>query len=670
MPVYRSPGVYLEEIRSLPASVAQVETALPAFIGFTERATDGASSLTNKPTRVRSRVAYNAAFGGGPAPAVTVDLSGDKINSVSLTPESPLYDSLRLFWDNGGGDCFVVSIGSHSEAGTKSEPDKLNLIKEALAALTKVDEVTLIVAPLIASMQDPNAGGARTAILRHCADMMDRFAILDVPDPSSPSAFDKSIDDFRTGVGANGLAYGAAYLPSLVTAYGAEVRYQNLTLKTGDLKTALSGSAPVGPAGKVLSNVEIAKANLAAVDKALEALRTDSTANKTYASAEDRFEAALLKGGTPPLEDAVALLATAFIEASLIKLDDKNNLKKPEDIPARGGGAASKPLSLIDELSRTRKAVRPAVERLAALDLFGHGLSSDPLTKAPSATANRKTDIYDKLDGPLAAPTPELTESVIRDATTGAAALPFATAALREIATELVAALRALRATADQILASLEASLATEHPLYARILAESRRATAVVPPSGAIAGVYASVDRDRGVWHAPAARTLNGVVGVTQTIDRRTQDGLNIHPATGKSLNAIRAFKGEGIRVWGARTLAGNDPEWCYIQVRRLFNMVEESIQDTMRRFVFEPNDANTWVQVKATIDNYLDQLWRQGALQGTKPAEAFFVNVGLGRSMTAADILAGKLVIEVGMAAVRPAEFVILRFNQIQQAS
>ena len=120
--------------------------------------------------------------------------------------------------------------------------------------------------------------------------------------------------------------------------------------------------------------------------------------------------------------------------------------------------------------------------------------------------------------------------------------------------------------------------------------------------------------------------------------------------------------------VWGARTLAGNDNEWRYIPVRRFFNMAEESIKKATEQFVFEPNDKNTWVKVRAMIENFLILQWRAGALAGAKPDQAFFVRVGLGETMTAQDILEGRMNVEIGMAVVRPAEFIILKFSHKMQ--
>jgi hypothetical protein len=185
-----------------------------------------------------------------------------------------------------------------------------------------------------------------------------------------------------------------------------------------------------------------------------------------------------------------------------------------------------------------------------------------------------------------------------------------------------------------------------------------------LPPSGAVAGIYAAVDNSRGVWKAPANVSVNNVIQPTIQFASEVQDQMNVDPTAGKSVNAIRAFTGKGTLVWGARTLAGNDNEWRYVSVRRFFNFVEESTKKATEQFVFEPNDANTWVKVQAMIENFLTTLWRQGALQGVKPEHAFYVAVGLGKTMTALDILEGRMIVEIGMAVVRPAEFIILRFS------
>ncbi|NEN91268.1 MAG: phage tail sheath family protein [Okeania sp. SIO3H1] len=203
--------------------------------------------------------------------------------------------------------------------------------------------------------------------------------------------------------------------------------------------------------------------------------------------------------------------------------------------------------------------------------------------------------------------------------------------------------------------------------LYNKVKTEIDKQRVILPPSPAIAGIYATVDRERGVWKAPANISLTSVTGPTIKINDEGQEDLNVH-FTGKSINAIRTFTGKGTLVWGARTLAGNDNEWRYVSVRRLFNFVEESIQKASGFLVFESNNSVTWLKVKSVIEIYLEGLWRQGALAGSAPDQAFFVNVGLGTSMTQQDILEGRMIVEIGIAAVRPAEFIILRFSHILQ--
>lgn len=210
----------------------------------------------------------------------------------------------------------------------------------------------------------------------------------------------------------------------------------------------------------------------------------------------------------------------------------------------------------------------------------------------------------------------------------------------------------------------------TNTALYNQVKTALADQRVTLPPSAAIAGIYASVDRDRGVWKAPANVGVAAVVGPVAKITNTQQESLNVDPTAGKSINAIRAFTGKGTLVWGARTLAGNDNEWRFISVRRLFSMIEESTRKATDFAVFESNDMTTWLKVKGTIESFLYGLWERGALAGATPAAAYFVNVGLGKTMTTQDVLEGRMIVEIGVAAVRPAEFIVLRFtHKLQEA-
>ena len=181
------------------------------------------------------------------------------------------------------------------------------------------------------------------------------------------------------------------------------------------------------------------------------------------------------------------------------------------------------------------------------------------------------------------------------------------------------------------------------------------------PPSGHMAGLYAQTDATRGVHKAPANMAIAGVSGLTKYVSRAEHDVLN--PA---GVNVIRFFTREGIRVWGARTLAPSASNWKYLNVRRLFTMIEESIAISTRWVIFEPNDQPLWNDLKANISNFLRVLHSQGALAGDKPEQAFFVKCD--RETNPPEIVdLGQVVVVIGIAPVKPAEFLIIRIGQSQ---
>ncbi|MEF8978737.1 MAG: phage tail sheath family protein [Haloarculaceae archaeon] len=180
----------------------------------------------------------------------------------------------------------------------------------------------------------------------------------------------------------------------------------------------------------------------------------------------------------------------------------------------------------------------------------------------------------------------------------------------------------------------------------------------VVPPGGHIAGMFARNDAETGVHGSPANMVVRGALDLQLNITKGEQDVLNP-----KGVNCIRSFQGRGIRLWGARTCS-SDPEWKYINVRRLFLFIEQSIDEGTQWAVFEPNDRDLWARVRQSVSNFLTTAWRDGALMGTSPDEAFYVNCGES-TMTQDDIDNGRLICEIGIAPVKPAEFVIFRIQQ-----
>lgn len=556
---YRTPGVYVEEIATLPPSVAEVATAVPAFIGYT--ATGPAETAEPEVVRVASMLEFITAFGGAPPSTFTVTVS-DKpevmpsVQGPNNTAKFCLYYALSLYFKNGGGPCYVVSVGNY-----QSTPDKKRFAK-GLGALEKEDEPTLIVltdaACLLSTADYYEVCGTA---LGQCKKMGDRFTILDVPTGNS--------DTFRNDSNLSiNLMYGAAYTPYLNTSLNYEYSEKDVGIA--------GGSEPQTTWKKDF-----------AVDGLLVTYGGSATSPqlKIIAAAGDpvTFEG---DSGSLTIRGSDGKTAQDITDA----WDALSNAKKIDgfDVQANGDGSGD-----VDHTSN-------AFVALIKQSTGGTGSTMSSLVR-------------DEQGLPITSPN---------------------TGLYNQIKTAL----------ADQ--------------------------RVELPPSAAMAGIYARVDREQGVWKAPANTGVLGILGPVSKITDDDQDRLNIDPTAGKSINAIRAFTGKGTLVWGARTLAGNDNEWRYVSVRRLFITIEESTKKASAFAVFEANDQSTWLKVKAMIESYLYGLWEQGALAGSTPEDAYYVNVGLGKTMTPQDVLEGKMIVEIGVAAVRPAEFIILRFSHKLQTT
>lgn len=230
----------------------------------------------------------------------------------------------------------------------------------------------------------------------------------------------------------------------------------------------------------------------------------------------------------------------------------------------------------------------------------------------------------------------------------------------------------------DTILSNIEASsetpLKTNEYNEALIKASSTYSTIInhilsdanmLPPSAGMAGVITRTDNEVGPWQAPANTSMTSVTSLPIRLSESQQADLNVDAVSGKSINAIRFFNGLGILIWGARTLDGNSLDWRYLSVRRTMIFLEQSCKLAAQAYVFAPNDKNTWESVKAMISSFLNDVWKQGGLQGASAADAFSVECGLGSTMTSEDILNGFMNVTIKVAIVRPAEFIVLTFQQ-----
>ena len=204
----------------------------------------------------------------------------------------------------------------------------------------------------------------------------------------------------------------------------------------------------------------------------------------------------------------------------------------------------------------------------------------------------------------------------------------------------------------------LDSTYAAFYYPWIKVMDSETNDSKLVPPGGHVAGIYARSDTERGVHKAPANETVRGAQELQFNITKREQDVLNP-----KGVNSIRSLRGRGIRVWGARTTS-SDPLWKYLNVRRLFLFLEESIEEATQWVVFEPNDERLWARVRQTVSNFLTTQWENGALMGTTREEAFFVRCDRS-TMTQDDIDNGRLIVEVGVAPVKPAEFIVFRIGQ-----
>ncbi|MCA2997705.1 MAG: phage tail sheath family protein [Rhodocyclaceae bacterium] len=215
----------------------------------------------------------------------------------------------------------------------------------------------------------------------------------------------------------------------------------------------------------------------------------------------------------------------------------------------------------------------------------------------------------------------------------------------------------------------LQAALMVASPTYKQIVNNVLEVANVLPASGAMAGVFTVNDDQNRVWNSPANTSIVGAVSLPIKLNDTDQQSLNLDPVSGKSVNAIRFFNGQGILIWGARTLDGNSNDWRYLSVRRTMTFIEQSVKLAARAYVFSPNDANTWGAINSMISSFLTSVWQQGGLQGPTAASAFTVSCGLGSTMTQDDLLNGYLRVSVSVALLKPAEFIVLTFMQ-QQAS
>ena len=675
----KTPGVYTTEIPSFPPSVAQVDTAVPVFIGYTYMAARDGENLTNKAVKIKSLIEFENYYGTGPEMKIShVDLDvNNNVTNVQMTQDYFMYDSIRMFYLNGGGQCYIISIGDYNTAIDKG------VFESAITGpLKKEDEPTLILFPDAVKLGGTDLFYVQNLALKQCADLQDRFTICDLSPSKNETEWNTSVTNFRNNIDLISMNYGAAYTPYLNTNLSKNITYRALKNSLFKFGTSI-------PLTNLVASTDV---------KTLALINHLETSIKENDFIKSKISDNLFDDYNVLVED----FKTKAGAAVPVPADVKNAYKALYDFIYSTADNLLDNLAInTTDLSDPIPPIPPSTETINFVKSTIKKVISDSM-KSRMKTLNSYnkshkglTDVDNKLYAPVTNWTAdewkEGGNSVMADANVVvdnsiypnnpiSGADPDKEEKFREnmiaaepkvsqIMKDLYDSLMYIKSSADFIEGGFENTLYDTFSLYRSINLKIATTATELPPSGAVAGIYALTDATRGVWKAPANVNISGVQSLVYTIDNSDNDGLNVSD-TGKSINAIRFFTGKGILVWGARTIDGNSNEWRYVPVRRLFIMVEESSKKATMPFVFEPNDSKTWVKVRAMLENYLTLLWRQGALAGAKPEQAFFVKCGLGQTMTAQDILNGLLIVEIGMAAVRPAEFIILRFSHKLQES
>jgi phage tail sheath protein FI len=679
---YKTPGVYVEEISKLPPSVAQVETAIPAFIGYTEKAEKNGVSLIGKALAIESLAEFTFFFGGAPKSTYQTYLdSNDGVTNVVSTSPYILYDSLRLFYDNGGGKCYILSAGLYKGNGSVSAAE----LQNALPVLEKYDEPTIIVCPDAVLATGAGLYDFQKQALAQCAKLQDRVLLCDTlasNETVADQTFNDRIQQFRDAVGISNLKYGAAYAPYLKSSIQKTIRYRDIVLRRGTPAAHTTASIEALNSDKNIAQlIEDMKGAKKAVDDLDGIAATVVTApNKTFEQEYKKLleDYAAAAPGAPKTAAVKAIYTFTLKMLATVQQFQANWPAKVLTTPIPASATQSVSFLLKDDTlgigaTTTAKATFELLIKHSIAYAAGGAKSAQLM---PDAVDDVTKDINKTLNLLGITTVPATYEAIldpVADSTiVNLYAAPVTVAQRNEEAKKIISNnysilikfYNAVQTAAASYESILDDSLTAAMGTYKLIKNNIAGASAVLPPSGAIAGIYARVDSARGVWKAPANESINAVIEPVHQVTADQQSSLNVDTVAGKSINVIRTFTGKGTLVWGARTLAGNDNEWRYVSVRRFFNMVEESSKKATEPFVFEPNDANTWVKIQGMLENFLTTLWRQGALQGAKPEHAFYVAVGLGKTMTALDILEGRLIVEIGMAVVRPAEFIILRFS------
>jgi phage tail sheath protein FI len=646
MPEYLSPGVYTEEVPSGPRPIQGVGTSTAGFVGQTERG-------PTTPRLVTSIGDYERWFGGAIDPARSFlpfavrgffDNEGRRAfiaRVVGTDPNQPARPAGRNHPTQVAGQAVANNFLRFQAIGDGAWGNRILVyIRDASQAAPGQDwfRITLlyyrdaIPTPFVDPLDAANFGNPA----RREPDVLEDYDDLSA-DPAAPNYVIRRVNNNSRLVELDfvNTAQGGVPAPNRPANAGGAAGRARATLATQDGNTTLVASAVgpgiwangfsvvIAPGQNGTFSVEIQDGN----NQQLELFDGFADADPQEAVAVVNAGSGIVRlawqpeGAQPSRPDDGAVALADGADTGLTNGSDGANataaayLGDPARPPDQRTGLAG--LATIDEISLL---VAPDAENTNVPNRF-------QITNAVVNQCERLRDRFAILS------TPEGEGNV-----------------------------QALRKPRDSTYAAV-------YFPWVRVVDPRTQQTLLVPPDGHVAGIFARSDRNRGVHKAPANEVVRGIVNRDLSPVIRP---LQFHVSAGehdvlnpRGINVIRDFRadGRGIRLWGARTLS-SDPLWVYVNVRRIFLFVRESVDEGTQWVVFEPNDETTWARVRQTVGNFLLTVWRSGALRGLTEEEAFFVRCDR-TTMSEADIDAGRLICEVGIAPVKPAEFVIFRFQQ-----
>ncbi|WP_295578945.1 phage tail sheath subtilisin-like domain-containing protein [uncultured Lamprocystis sp.] len=620
MPEYLAPGVYVEETSFRAKSIEGVATSTAGFVG---QARFG--PVEGLPVLITGFEDFQRRFG-----------DADALLLAGVPTTNHLAHAVRLFFENGGKRVYVArvfrpAVGSTtalSRAGTPASPDPLAL------SVLGVDRFL--------RARFPGAAGNVVVTAR-------AFRSGNLLTGAAPN---RTVTGLRLGDVVEAVTGGGTVKDRVVTSSGPQAvvgtNFYSVSFDSAG-RPVLSNDAnpPANP-------LDLNAAGLTAVQKI--------TLDLTIGPNQD--------GSTGGRLDLIPRLSThpdsdQFVGRILRHEDPANGVEPPADRGQRVwfDPVADLPSLPADRTSFARDLLNVLIAR-SPMTLAGgvDGRALEPATVAGGGSGHAATGLAALAEiediAIVAAPGSAALENAddrqaVNDVLiTHASNLRYRFAILAGPANADQAEIREVRGKFDSTYAALY------YPWLVVSVPGGARETMLLSPEGAMAGIFARSDIERGVHKAPANETVRGILRFSRNVNKGEQDVLNP-----EGINCLRFFEGRGYRVWGARTIT-SDPEWTYVNVRRLFIYLEHSIDRSTQWAVFEPNNAELWLKIRLTIEGFLYDEWRKGALLGANPEDAFFVRCDR-TTMSQSDLDNGRLVCLIGVAPTKPAEFVIFRIGQ-----